>query len=515
MKKFKILITFVLAAVMFGCSEDDSNSIESLQNAPAPANIAALFTITQDNTGTVTVLPTGEGVSQFEVNWGDGDEEATMINVGGTAEHIYSEGNFTVTVTGISISGKRTSVTYPVTVSFLAPENVDAIVTPIPGNSMGINVSATAELETFFEVIFGEDPSAEPVQFNQGQTITHVYNTPGTYTVTVTAYSGGAATTVVTETVTVTNPLLLPITFESSTLNYAFGDFGNATTSVADNPDPSGINTSAKVGKQVKNAGAETWAGTVITLDAPIDFSTMNHFKVKVWSPIAGAIVKLKLENLTDGNISHEVDQVTTVANAWETLEYDFSGINTSQSYSKIVLFFNFNVNGTGETYYFDDIQQAAGVAALPVTFEDDTVYTITGFEGADGAEVANPHITGINTSATVGQVIKNTGSQAWAGIIMPLPAPIDFSNMQKIKIKVWSPQANIPVLLKFEQAGNPSVSTELTVNTTVANQWEELTYDFTGINNANNYQNFVLIFDMGTAGTGATYYFDDVKLSN
>ena len=515
MKRLKILITFVFAAVMFGCSEDDNASLDQLQNAPAPSNISALFTITQDNTGTVTVLPTGDGVSTFEVDWAHGEESTVMVNPGRTAQHVYTEGTYNVKVTGISLNGKRTEKMYPIVVSFLAPENLDIIVTPVAGNSMAIDVTATADLETFFEVTFGEDQSADPVQFNEGQTINHVYTTPGTYTITVTAYSGGAATTTDTKVVTVTNPLLLPINFENSTLNYAFGDFGNATSSVVDNPDPTGINTSARVGKHVKNAGAETWAGTVLTLDAPIDFGTMTRFKVKVWSPLAGAIVKLKIENLTDGSINHEVDAVTTVTNAWETLEFDFSGANLTQSYSKVVLFFNFNVTGTGEVYYFDDIQQTAGISALPVTFEDATVYTITGFEGADGAKVANPNASGINMSANVGQITKNSGSQPWAGIIMPLPAPIDFSSQQKIKIKVWSPQANIPVLLKFEQAGNPNVSTELTVNTTVANQWEELTYDFAGINNANNYQNLVLIFDFGTAGTGATYYFDDVKLSN
>jgi len=68
---------------------------------------------------------------------------------------------------------------------------------------------------------------------------------------------------------------------------------------------------------------------------------------------------------------------------------------------------------------------------------------------------------------------------------------------------------------LKLENSTNTNINIELPVTTTVANGWEELTYDFTGINTNNAYQNVVLFFDFGTNGTGATYYFDDVKLSN
>jgi hypothetical protein len=37
----------------------------------APANISALTTITQDNTGNVTFMPRGEGVTQYEIYFGD------------------------------------------------------------------------------------------------------------------------------------------------------------------------------------------------------------------------------------------------------------------------------------------------------------------------------------------------------------------------------------------------------------------------------------------------------------
>ena len=81
--------------------------------------------------------------------------------------------------------------------------------------------------------------------------------------------------------------------------------------------------------------------------------------------------------------------------------------------------------------------------------------------------------------------------------------------------MKVWSPQAGIIVKLKLENQANSNINTELDATTTVANGWEELTYKFTGIKNANNYQRVVVFFNFGNADNGASYYFDDIRLSN
>lgn len=517
MKKIKFLITFVLAAIALGCSDDDSKSIDQLMNAPAPSGISALFTITQDNSGLVTIAPHGQGMSHFKIYYGDGTAEPGQVLPGNKITHTYAEGVYNVKVVGISVNGKTAEYNHELTVSFVAPTDVVAEVTGVPGNTLAINVTATATNEAYFEVMYGEDPAQEPVQFNEGQTVTHQYTNIGTYTVTITAFSGGAATTTVTETVTITNPLLLPLDFENNTLNYAFDDFGGPTTSVVDNPHVGGLNTSAKVGRFVKNPGAETWAGTTITLDENIDFASMHYFRIKVWSPAANTPVLLKVENLNNNTIAHEVLATTTVANQWEYLTYNFSGVDMSQTYSKIILFFNFNIAGGGQTYYFDDINLIPGDAGvgLPLNFENSSLtYVFNSFEGAATEKVANPDQSGINTSANVARFVKN--GQPWAGVGIPMAAPIDFSVNKKIKVKVWSPAVNSPVLLKLESIPNVAgTEIERQVNTTVANQWQELTFDFTGINNANNYKNVLLFFNFNLPAAGETFYFDDIQQSN
>ncbi|HSF45425.1 MAG TPA: hypothetical protein VLA58_05420, partial [Chitinophagaceae bacterium] len=121
-----------------------------------------------------------------------------------------------------------------------------------------------------------------------------------------------------------------------------------------------GINASNRVGKMVKGPGGQPWGGAFLTLANPIDFSAGKTFKVKVYSPRVGAKLLLKVENLTDGGINFEKEVVTTVANGWEELSFDYNAINTANTYQKLVLIFDLGTAGDGSanyTFYFDDIK--------------------------------------------------------------------------------------------------------------------------------------------------------------
>jgi len=65
--------------------------------------------------------------------------------------------------------------------------------------------------------------------------------------------------------------------------------------------------------------------------------------------------LKVKLENAA-GNISKEVDARITKKNTWEELSFDFTGIDTSATYTKVVVFFDFGEKGDDTTYYYDEI---------------------------------------------------------------------------------------------------------------------------------------------------------------
>ncbi len=125
----------------------------------------------------------------------------------------------------------------------------------------------------------------------------------------------------------------------------SFTGFEGSSSQVINNPDASGVNTSANVAEFTKNAGAATFAGTFFDLDSPLDTSVNKNFLVKTWSPKAGAVVRIKLENSADTSQFVEVDASTSVSNEWEVLSYDLSTAPIF-NYDRIVIFFDFGEPG-------------------------------------------------------------------------------------------------------------------------------------------------------------------------
>jgi len=517
MKKLKLIVSLFVLTILSSCTEDSGNV--NLDAVSAPKVEQALVTITQDNSGNVTFLPRGEGVSQYKIYFADGTLEPASVNVGGTTTHKYSEGVYEVKIIGTTVNGKTTEFIQEVTVSFLQPTNLQVTIAKDSSNNYSINVTGKANLETNFQIYFGDVPNEIPAEFMEGETVSHKYAALGSYVVRVVALSGGAAKTEYTETVVISDPILLPITFETTTP--VFGNFGNATSVVANNPSISAANGSSKVAKLTKATGSEVWAGSSIELGATIDFSSKKIMKMKVWSPKAGIIVKMKLERLLATNpdpTNIEVDATTKLAGAWEELSYDFSAINNANNYQRVVVFFDFGNVGTGANYFYDDIQLVSGApaVALPLDFETPTI--ISGnFGGATTISIANPKSDANNSSANVGSSTKTPTGEVWGGSYITLTSPINFTTQKKMKMKVWSPRVGMPVLLKVENLTNPAISKEIIVPTTVAGAWETLTFDFTtlDLSGGKTYQKVVWIFDNATKGAPTTFYFDDIQQSN
>ena len=521
-KIYPFLLNALFLIVVLSCTQEDRDTAFT-DGIAVPSNLSLLVQITQDNTGTVTLTPSGESVAQYTIDFGDNSETA-MASPGEFFTHIYQEGVYSAVLTATNLSGETASFTQEVVVSFLPPENLLVTITPVSGDAFSITVSATADLATGYEVTFGEDADQTPTPFMEGESVAYTYSSTGTFSVRVVAFAGSTATVESTTDVVVENPITLPVDFESQTIDYASAStsFGGAFTSLVDNPDPSGINTSATVVQFFKEPGAEVYAGGILELGSPIDFTEFQAISIKSWSPAAGLTVKLKLENGTDPNISAEIDAITTAVNTWEVLNFDFTGF-TDQEYSKLVIFFDFGNPGTGTTSYFDDIEQSNGEddgdgIALPIDFELPAAsYTFLGFEGADSTIEMNPDMSGENTSNTVMQTIKTQGSVFYAGTFVDVDTAVDFSQTGKIGVTTWSPKANIPVRLAIEnQTTGGQIFVD--VNTTVENTWETLVFDFeTLIDPSFSYNRIVIFFEFipDLAGDGSTYYFDDIELIN
>ncbi|MEL7339449.1 MAG: hypothetical protein AAGM67_03105, partial [Bacteroidota bacterium] len=156
------------------------------------------------------------------------------------------------------------------------------------------------------------------------------------------------------------------IDFEDPDYKANLGPFnsgdGSVSAAVIDNPDMTGVNTSAKVGEMNQSADVISWAGVSIgnLLESPIDWSKGRKIQVDVWSPAAGQSINLKLENGGDSNINAEIQTPSTKAMEWETLTFEFPASATDgKDLDKIVLFFNFSGDKSMPTiHYFDNIKQ-------------------------------------------------------------------------------------------------------------------------------------------------------------
>ncbi len=529
MNTTKKLLAFMalMAVVLVSCEKDEEPEPEVMP----PSNVAATVVVSTDNSGDVTVTPTADGASRFDLYWGDGSTTPTTVNPGSSATNTYEEGDYTLRVVAVGSTGLTAEITKPVNVTFAAPANlaVNAVVSET--NLFEVTVTPTADNASMFDVDFGVE-GADVQSILASESATYEYAVAGDYTITVTAKGAGAATSEATETVSITGPtgsISLPVDFEDATVAYEFTDFAGNFASVVDNPDSNG-NESAKVGSILKTAGSEVYAGSIITLGSAIDFTQGNTIQMKAWSPKAGGTVKMKLEDSNDPPNAIEVDATTENASAWETLSFNFAAqINPEISYNKVIIFFDFGNAGDDTTYYFDDIELVEGASKerpqLPLGFEnsDTEDYTWGVFGGVDPAEViANPDMNG-NTSANVTAITKNAGAEVWAGASLNLNGAIDWSAGTTIKMDVWSPRAGTPILLKLEDSstntgGGASTFAQVSVSTTQANMWETLYFDMTGAEGGfattTTYDAVVVFPDFGTNGGGETFYFDNIEVT-
>ncbi len=517
----------ILIATFSGCKKEINDDVSFVQTAATSAKLGAMFTITQDNTGLVTITPTGEGVASFEIAYGHGTAGPVKVLPGGSTSKVYPEGVYDVKITGTNVAGVSTTVTQKLTVTFRAPENLEVTAVIDPANKYKVNVSAKALYETFFQVYFGDVANEVPTNFLEGQTISKTYARTGSYTVRVVALSGGAATTTFTRVITIVDPVVLPVTFESTSINYAWNDFSGGNVTVVTNPHNNAGNPSTRVARMVKNAG-DPWGGSWIGLGGPIDFSANKVFRMKVFSPRVGAKVLLKVENAGNGSIAFEKEVLTTVANAWEDLAFDYRAINTSNQYHNIVVIFDNGTPGDGSanfTFFMDDIRLTDAMPNskidLPVTFDVAGVnYTVTDFGNNQTVDAVDP----TDANNKVKKTTKVNGAETWAGTT--IGTNTGFANAipltaaaSQMSVRVYSPAAGIRVLLKVEDHTNNQRSVETFATTTTAGEWETLIFDFnnqapgTAAFNPNfTYTMASIFFDFGNSGNGKVFYWDDVR---
>ncbi len=233
------------------------------------------------------------------------------------------------------------------------------------------------------------------------------------------------------------------LTFGEATMAFeAFEGLGTAMVAV----DP--VDSGNTVAKFVKVAAGQPWAGATLYTTASnksvprVGFATSKIVTLRVYSPAVGEKIRLKFEDAADNTKTIEVDAttLTTQANSWETLTFDFStpasgtaAYNAATTYNKVSVFPKFlTAVGSDTTYYFDELKYAAHVAS-PTPTPSPSGSAIVFASGYTNAGADNVNYTKSGTSVEGGDVnwyqdsVLNDWSNFWWNGFAPSDATPSF----------------------------------------------------------------------------------------
>lgn len=155
-------------------------------------------------------------------------------------------------------------------------------------------------------------------------------------------------------------------------------------------------------------------------------------------------------------------------------------------------------------------VTAAYGQISLPCDFEaTPTTDDFTNFDGGMATVIPNPYPDAGNSSSNVARIVRSPGA-LWSGSLLTLATPAVFGETSGIRMKVWSPEPNVFMRIKFESTQG---AVQMDQWLTAAGEWTTLEWDFTNLPSG-IYDRLVFMFDVGTQGDGtdnSTFYFDDI----
>ena len=489
----KITKVFIIIVMVFACNEEDNLSF--LDTIPAPSNVSAVFNITQDNTGLVTIFPTAEGATSFDIYFGDTTTDPENIKQGNNIEHTYAEGSYEVKVVASNIKGDTAEITKQLVVSFKAPENLMVTVENDAAISKQVNVNATADFASMYEFYSGEDNITQPVMTgNIGEGISYQYANPGTYSVKVIAKGGAIETTEYTADFEVTEilaPVVSTVTPPAKNDEDVISIFSDAYTDVAGtdfNPNWSQstiYNAFDLNGDAILQYSNLNYQG--IDLGSEIDASSMEILHLDIWTPDATSIDIYPLPNGVQPADERFVTKALT-ANSWTTINIPMSDF-TDQGLSVDNLK-QFKFVGSG-TVFIDNIYfyKSPSPTGTPIVFDDfegnGNISTWAGDDCGMNIAFANPFKDALNDSDTVLEYNDTGGT--YANVRFDKDSDFDLSDGNSVfTIKIYVPSSSItgsqPNQLSFKlQDADPKPwerQSEI-IKPIVLDTWQEVTFDF------------------------------------
>ncbi|MEM9928627.1 MAG: T9SS type A sorting domain-containing protein [Bacteroidota bacterium] len=490
------------ASMITADPEDAMNTVVATTKTAGAATFAGttLTSAVEDApAGFATAIPFTAGVTTMSVRvWSPTAGTPVMLKVEQVGEPAVS----VETLTDTRVAGAWDTLVFDFSVQ--RPETAP------------LNLDATYNLASIF-FDFGSEPTEDATYYWDNVEFGGVVVEPGPLT---------AAPTPTRDAAEVIS--LFSDAYDNVTVDTFFAEFSTGSltdTLIEGNP--------TLLYRNLNFAGIETLGDNAIDLEA----AGMTHLHLNVWSANSTTF-RTKLVDFGGDGFGNGNDTEFEIARElpqreWVTVEYPlpaFVGVNLTDISQIIISSLPVDVSNVYiDNIYFYQGEPLGEQMTLPVTFDEEGIdYGLQDFEGTASMLVADPE----DAMNTVAQTTKTAGAATFAGTTLTsteggpegfaarIPLTAEASTMT---VRVWSPTMGTPVMLKVEKIGDPTVSVETLVNTTVAGAWDTLTFDFTNertgtaaINFSENYGKATIFFDFDTSPTeDATYYWDDVQFGS
>ncbi len=284
--------------------------------------------------------------------------------------------------------------------------------------------------------------------------------------------------------------------------NATYGSPGYLDIRPVDNPDPSGINTSARVGEYTDREGA--FHAMVIAYENDIDLTERNIVKIKVWAPVTGRLL-VKFEGGNSPAIERDA-QVTEIE-TWVEYSIDFSD-QAGASHRRLVFFFNAGVaDADGDIYYIDDIMlvPVPPREALEDFEPEPKLFWEPVAGGVFNGAIDNPDKSGVNTSDRVGSFTK--GASRFGGLSAFVGA-IDLTEDPQFDLQVWAPAGAASFTMQLSSPTEGLKSVKRDIPETQA--WVQLSFNFEDFDAIPDFESIRLIFDEDLEAQ-STWFFDNL----
>ncbi|MGB5434945.1 MAG: family 16 glycosylhydrolase [Maribacter sp.] len=535
MKKLKYIFVS-LFAVLMSCNGDEVD----IPHVVAATNLSVTYEVGTDNSGTVTFTATADNATFYHFDFGDGTKEVTKTGIITKTYNTVGDNSYTVIITAGAAATQTISETLQISVSlaFTDPETVSFLTNDssktwflaasIPGHlglgpaREGIDgdwwypkwYSAAA-----FEKCGSEDSDClcdDELTFsvdangalsyeldNKGQTYFNVghkavvgggedidfcydFDTSGSKSVSLSRVSGNVPEGETTG---------IQMSFsDGGFMGYYVGSSTYEILAISDNslyvrtydtenPDLAWYH---RFSAEVATDGGDEYLETIYT-----DLVWSDEFDVDGAPDPANWGYDLGAGGWGNGEAQEYTDDPENVI-----VEDGMLKITAKAS----------GVTG-GVKHYYDDITLlTSGGATSTIEDFEGMAPAFTGFGGASSLVIDNPDASGENTSMMVAESTKPVGAETWAGTFFDVSAPLDLTTYTSISVKTWSPAVGATIKLKLENQANADENFEVDALSTVAGQWEILTFDFSAAP-AGTYNRVVLFFDFGVSPVGDAPY--------